>query len=452
MAEAEIKATPVKRDWALKISNALRSVRDFADKAQIPEGVPLVGGQGLGQLLIGQQPEGYESVAYGMPLTRGSGWTTQLKPEAIDMAMGAVDAIGLGQVAKAGAKPLAKAAAKEINEAMLGGDGVLAKALSPAAPKFIIAGEKAQTADLAKLARAKEIVGDSPLMSDASRQAWSETGWWRGADGKWRFEIPDEKAYFRDIEDIAQLRDAKIARNVEIKQAIKESKEYPDLFPKELRSAQKTLREEAKANDLLLNRNYGLKERPALGHFAEIAFPHDELYKAYPSLKEVVITQGKKGGDGELGMQMGSMIDIYDKALKKFPESTALHEMNHAVQDIEGFARGGNTHDEASMILKALRERYQKPGSPYEDHNTFAKFVNSKKLSGVPNYKRLSGETESRLAQKRMYYSPEERASIFPPDDMDVPFKRQIVREQQGGMKTKDLIEALRSQEQPQTQ
>lgn len=139
MAEAEIRATPVKRDWALKISEALRAAREYGNKARIPEVVPLLGGEGLGDLFIGKQPEGYENLAYGMPMTKGSGWTTQLKPETIDMGFGALDAIGAGQLAKAGIKPLAKAAARQIDNAMIEGTGPLAKVLEPVAPSFAVA-------------------------------------------------------------------------------------------------------------------------------------------------------------------------------------------------------------------------------------------------------------------------------------------------------------------------
>jgi hypothetical protein len=146
MAEAEIKATPVKRDWALKVSEALRKARDFADNARVPDAVPLLGGMGAGEILMGKAPEGFENLAYDMPLTRGSGWTTQLKPETLDMAFLGMDALSAGQLAKAGIKPLAKAAAKQIDNAMVDGTGPLAKVLEPVAPSFAVApGKKGLT-------------------------------------------------------------------------------------------------------------------------------------------------------------------------------------------------------------------------------------------------------------------------------------------------------------------
>lgn len=61
------------------------------------------------------------------------------------------------------------------------------------------AGERAMTANMEKLKEAKEM-----LAKDADMKTiYQKTGWHRGADGKWRFEIPDN---FDDI-NLAELRD-----------------------------------------------------------------------------------------------------------------------------------------------------------------------------------------------------------------------------------------------------
>ena len=53
--------------------------------------------------------------------------------------------------------------------------------------KYSIAGRHAATADQAKLAEARdlEVNGYTP------GEIYRETGWFRGADGQWRFEIDD---------------------------------------------------------------------------------------------------------------------------------------------------------------------------------------------------------------------------------------------------------------------
>ena len=47
------------------VSDAAGGVRSFMNKAQIPAAIPLVGGQGVGELLVGQAPEELDRWAYG---------------------------------------------------------------------------------------------------------------------------------------------------------------------------------------------------------------------------------------------------------------------------------------------------------------------------------------------------------------------------------------------------
>ena len=47
-------------------ADAAGGLRQFLDKAQVPEAVPLIGGQGVGELLVGQAPEEIDRWSYGM--------------------------------------------------------------------------------------------------------------------------------------------------------------------------------------------------------------------------------------------------------------------------------------------------------------------------------------------------------------------------------------------------
>ena len=82
----ELKASPVKREWALKLANALRTGREYANQLDIP----YLGG--AGDVFLGKAPEGFERVAYDEPLTSGAGWTTRLRPETVDMGFLVADA------------------------------------------------------------------------------------------------------------------------------------------------------------------------------------------------------------------------------------------------------------------------------------------------------------------------------------------------------------------------
>ena len=87
MSELSFEATPVKRRWAMALAEALRATRDTANKARVPEFIPLLGGAGAGDILLGQAPEGAERLAYGERMTSGRGQTLHIRPEMIDLAM-----------------------------------------------------------------------------------------------------------------------------------------------------------------------------------------------------------------------------------------------------------------------------------------------------------------------------------------------------------------------------
>ena len=110
---ADLTETKPKYPSALALARALREVREFADQARIPEAVPLLGGTGLGQLIIGESPEGAERIGYGERLTKGSGQTLQLRDEALDLGMLAGGAAG--SAAKTAPK-VARAAARAVDE------------------------------------------------------------------------------------------------------------------------------------------------------------------------------------------------------------------------------------------------------------------------------------------------------------------------------------------------
>lgn len=63
---------------------------------------------------------------------------------------------------------------------------------------FSFSGEKAQFADAAALAKAQKMKAGGAAMKDIFR----ETGWYQGADGKWRFEIDDSKMRYDKTGDL----------------------------------------------------------------------------------------------------------------------------------------------------------------------------------------------------------------------------------------------------------
>jgi hypothetical protein len=60
-----IQASPIVNPTLNAVSRILRGARDFGDKAQIPDWVPLIGDQGVGELFLGNSPEEVEQWSYG---------------------------------------------------------------------------------------------------------------------------------------------------------------------------------------------------------------------------------------------------------------------------------------------------------------------------------------------------------------------------------------------------
>lgn len=149
---------------------------------------------------------------------------------------------------------------------------------------YQMAGERANTAMISRLQKAESMEREAA----SSKEIWEETGWMRGPDHKWRFEIPD------NLDKINFPKDGKphILGEIYDNPALYEA--YPEL-------AQKTVRmEDTKSGK-------DKRTRGAYGYVAE---------------------------DGSI---------VIDSSLPADEAKTALvHEIQHSIQAIEGFSRGGN--------------------------------------------------------------------------------------------------------------
>lgn len=85
------------------LADILKSVKGFGDKASVPNFVPLIGGTGLGELLMGKSPELMDDMSYnlssgirgGNRATGGLG-TYTLDKRSADLGMTLADMVGLG--------------------------------------------------------------------------------------------------------------------------------------------------------------------------------------------------------------------------------------------------------------------------------------------------------------------------------------------------------------------
>ena len=133
----EMRATP-RNPVMGGVADFVRGVRDLANQYEIKDFVPLLGGMGVGDLLVGKSPEELEEWAYGnspitMPPSGTGGYVpvvkTGRKEQLMDTMFLGVDAAGLGK----GAAMTGKAAVKNLGPtaANMAGDMLKRQGLMP---------------------------------------------------------------------------------------------------------------------------------------------------------------------------------------------------------------------------------------------------------------------------------------------------------------------------------
>jgi len=180
------------------------------------------------------------------------------------------------------------------------------------------------------------------------------------------------------------------------------------------------------------------------GNRAGDAVHHPELFSAHPPLKDIQVRefQGDGGSLNPLGVgQMNIGVGSTNA------HSTALHELQHAIQQREGFARGGSLEisgelrDELLPTIQSLQSRITdirsgKAAGTFDELlqlESQLKPLNQQydaltRQTPFEQYKRLAGEAEARLTQARMNMTPEQRLANYPVSQFDIPVEQQIVR------------------------
>lgn len=188
--------------------------------------------------------------------------------------------------------------------------------------RFSFAGERARTADREKLDMAKKMEeeGKTP------ERIYEETGWFRGLDQKWKFEIDDSAAEFFPEGD------ANLQNNPSYKK-FREMMENGETDKPEFWSLWEIFEGEMGKEDKSLN--FYLK--------------HEKLFEQYPILQYVKIRIEDMRGKNREGyydpakneiVLDGSLLNQYTKEKTK---GIMLHEIQHAIQKYEGFTQGSNT-------------------------------------------------------------------------------------------------------------
>jgi hypothetical protein len=244
--------------------------------------------------------------------------------------------------------------------------------------RFSYAGKNANGANLDSLREAQEMQAAGADM-ESIRKA---TGWHEGMDGKWRWEIDDSKMEYH------RAGDALFGRN---------HPEYAEQQRLEQKMLYGELTDTEQARLRALTETWGrersrLSERVERGNARlEDVLDHEELFRAYPQLRHVrvVFDETPKGVLGSFSAE-GNQITISEE-LRDAPQDVLIHEIQHAIQNAEGFAKGSNRQyweekltngdeiqskgfqearekliqfqlDEANEEVLALRDRLEKAG------------------------------------------------------------------------------------------
>lgn len=196
---------------------------------------------------------------------------------------------------------------------------------------FSVGGIKAKTADVGRLADA-ERMEQGGADSETVRR---ETGWYRGYDGKWRFEIDDSKMHFINH------------------------------------------REESR-------RTWKLDE----------LIRHDALFAAYPELRDYTVLNFGISDDVEAAFYPGLNRITLDPRLSRAEKRAALiHEIQHAIQLIEGFTAGATTDYWRDSLKTAEEKQLELRLRDFDAPDIFFEADMRKLLEGTPAAERDAAQT-----------------------------------------------------------
>ena len=244
--------------------------------------------------------------------------------------------------------------------------------------KYSMGGLKAETADKSALEKAMELEKDGT----DSEKIRKETGWFKGYDGKWRFEIDNSELKFKT--DIEKNRAAAIElAKMKVKSAELEEKIVNDTATKAEENEYYNLDEK------MIEYREGVKLSDVINH--------PKLFEAYPQLKNLDVYYEISSVNRGVYSSNGNVIMLNPMHTIDEQKEAIIHEIQHAIQGIENFANGSNL------------EYWKNLG--YSDEEAMAMYYNT------------AGEREARDVSARRDYNAEQRKNIRPDiDRKDVVF------------------------------
>lgn len=244
-------------------------------------------------------------------------------------------------------------------------------------------------------------------------KVYQQTGFFRGPDNRWRFEIDDSKSKFK-----------------------------PEWYNKEYKPK---LEPTDPLEQVPFDFNEG-KVQTTLGKILD----HPELYKAYPDLKNMKVVKDNVVKTA----QYAPTLDQISVGPEQYnTHGVMMHEIQHAIQEREGFARGGApgeagktyqlrlAKEAQKQIKEPLKTMYKKLTDmqavgervPIEDINEYLRltglaakyneYAKAGDKQAYLHYLELAGEVEARNTDTRLLLTDKERRQLAPKwtEDTDRP-------------------------------
>lgn len=283
--------------------------------------------------------------------------------------------------------------------------------------QYLFAGENALGADNVALNKAKELF-EQGTDNEEIRQL---TGWFKGVDDKWKYELPDGS--FNENVNWSNLNDEQSyvpLKNLYNNEALYSA--YPDVadlpivrspMDWHIKGGAYRYKDSPTINGIMLNKS--LFNNTPYGVWKDKI---DDIYKTVEGAKwrkndedwwnnKISNEEYEKVYDAFFGTPEGKLFEKLRDNEPKFTsefvdeinkegKKSLLHELQHLIQEKEGFALGGN-----------------------EAH---------------PRYGHLAGEVEARLAEQRYDLSEIDKKNINPLTQFDVAPEKQVIEFNNNGL------------------
>ena len=221
--------------------------------------------------------------------------------------------------------------------------------------RYTFGGANANNANLAALRQAQEM----EKQGVAAETIFQTTGWYIGADGKWRFEIDDSQMKYSRRGDLGfRERNKGYDR---YRQLVQKAEDFMLGFSTE-QLTEDEMQELTELRDIWSNtfRTDG-KVSPDALPMTKLAdyISHEELFQNYPQLRNTSLVFGKLQDHARGQYDSEKNIITLREDLRHAPEDTIIHEIQHAIQRAENFATGSTPEYFSQNKDAAIKPAYR---------------------------------------------------------------------------------------------